>query len=101
MTATAPHDHQLSPAFRLDPTEPERSALWAMNRAQRIAAMWAGQLSHGQLLAWTRSRPNEIPLLAGEFAWLVMLTPEWAESRDSNRDNVIHLPQRSHNRAAA
>jgi hypothetical protein len=55
-------------------------ALWTMTRDERIAAMWRGELSLGQLCQWSSRAQHEIQLLGGEFAWIVMLTPEWAEA---------------------
>jgi hypothetical protein len=55
-------------------------ALWAMTRDERIAAMWRGELTTRQLCQWSsRAQPPEVPLLGGEFAWIAMRTPEWAE----------------------
>ena len=68
---------------------------------ERVAAMWAGELTHGQLLEWTRGRPDQIPSLGGEFAWLMMFTPEFAEAAEQHRNNVVQLRERSQARAAA
>lgn len=57
----------------------ELRALWAMTAAQRITAMWRGQLTRRQLSKWTSRAPYEVPLLGSEFAWIAMRTPEWAE----------------------
>jgi hypothetical protein len=54
-------------------------ALWAMTRDERIAAMWRGELSLRQRCQWSSRAQHEVPLLAGEFAWIAMHTPEWAE----------------------
>jgi hypothetical protein len=54
-------------------------ALWAMTRDERIAAMWRGDLTTRQLCQWSSRAQHEVPLLAGEFAWIAMRTPEWAE----------------------
>lgn len=63
-----------------DPTRDERLArLWDMTPAQRVAAMHRGELSLEQLAAWTRARPDEVPLLNGEFAWIAAHTPEIAD----------------------
>ena len=72
-----------------------------MSAADRIAAMWDGELTLFQLTSWSSRAPNELPLLGGEFAYIVMRTPEWAESADAASDNVIHLPERKDDRAAA
>jgi len=85
--------------MRDDPAEIQ--ALWAMTRQQRIDAMWAGRLSLSQLCEWSSRCPTQIPILGGEFAWIVMRTPEWAETAEPPRDNVIHLPEREDRRAAA
>jgi hypothetical protein len=76
-------------------------ALWAMTPSDRVAAMWRGDLSLFQLTQWSSRVPNEVPLLGGEFAYIVMRTPEWAESGDVIVDNVIQLPGRTDDRAAA
>jgi hypothetical protein len=55
------------------------SALWAMNRDERIAAMWRGELTLRQLCKWSSRAQHEVPLLGGEFAWIAMRTPDWAE----------------------
>jgi hypothetical protein len=54
-------------------------ALWAITRDERIAAMWRGELTLRQLCQWSSCTQHEVPLLGGEFAWIVMHTPEWAE----------------------
>ena len=58
----------------------EYHALWAMSRSERIAAMWRSKLTIRQLSQWSSRAPHEVPLLGGEFAWIAMRTPEWAEA---------------------
>jgi hypothetical protein len=70
------------------------SALWAMTRDERIAAMWRGELSLRQLCQWSSRAQHEIPLLGGEFAWIVMRTPEWAEA--SNKLGADLVPTDHH-----
>jgi len=60
----------------------EIEALWAMTRAERIAAMWRSELTRLQLSKWSSRAPHEVPLLGDEFAWIAMRTPEWAEAND-------------------
>ena len=60
----------------------EYRALWAMTRAERIAATWRGELTTRQLCQWSSRAQHEVPLLGGEFAWIAMRTPEWAEATD-------------------
>lgn len=93
-------DRTLPLALTIRDEPAELEALWAMTRQQRIEAMWAGQLTLSQLTDWTGRRPREVPRLGDEFAWLVMRTPEWVEAREQN-DNVIPLPKRREQRAAA
>jgi hypothetical protein len=57
-------------------------ALWAMTRDERIAAMWRGELTTRQLCQWSSRAQHEIPLPGGEFAWIAMRTPDWAEGFD-------------------
>jgi hypothetical protein len=101
MTAPAPRLHAARRAVHIEISNEAKDALWAMSLDQRITAMWAGQLSHGQLLEWTHVRPDQIPNLGGEIAWLMMFTPEFAEAAEQHRNNVVHLPERNHARAAA
>jgi hypothetical protein len=49
-----------------------------MTRGERIAAMWRSELTLRQLCQWSSRAQHEVPMLAGEFAWIVMRTPEWA-----------------------
>jgi hypothetical protein len=71
-TPAQPHDNS---------EEEELRALWAMTSAQRVTAMWRGQLTRRQLAKWSSRTPHEVPLLGREFAWIVLRTPEWAEPR--------------------
>ena len=81
--------------------EQQQDALWAMSPTERVAAMWRGDLTLYQLSRWTSRAQHEVPLLGGEFAWIVMRTPEWAEAADDLSDNVIYLTERQDDRAAA
>jgi hypothetical protein len=76
-------------------------ALWAMSPAERVAAMWRGDLTLFQLSRWSSRAQHEVPLLGGELAWIVMRTPEWAEAADERSHNVIYLTDRQDDRAAA
>jgi len=84
-----------------DAREQQQAALWVMSPAERVAAMWRGDLTLYQLSRWTSRAPYEVPLVGGEFAWIVMRTPEWAEAADERSDNVIDLTERQDDRAAA
>ncbi|MCA1704085.1 MAG: hypothetical protein LC808_12800 [Actinobacteria bacterium] len=50
--------------------------LWAMSLDERIAAMRAGALSLDELGEWSRRAPGEVPLLDGEWEWIMATTPE-------------------------
>ena len=81
--------------------EQQLDALWAMSPTERLAAMWRGDLTLYQLSRWSSRAQHEVPLLGGEFAWIVMRTPEWAEAAEKSSDNVIYLTERKNDRAAA
>jgi hypothetical protein len=76
-------------------------ALWAMSPAQRVAAMWRGDLTLFQLTRWSSRASHEVPLLVGEFAYIVTRTAEWAETAEELSNNVIYLTERQDDRAAA
>lgn len=54
------------------PHEARLRALWTMTPAQRVAAMYRGELTYQQLAAWAGARPEEVPLLNGEF-WFIAI----------------------------
>jgi hypothetical protein len=81
--------------------EQQLDALWAMSATERVEAMWRGDLTLYQLSRWSSRAQHEVPLLGGEFAWIVMRTPEWAEGADDLSENVIYLTERQDDRAAA
>jgi hypothetical protein len=84
-----------------DARQSQLDSLWAITADERVAAMWRGDLTLFQLTSWSSRAQHEVPLHGGEFAYIVMRTPEWAEARDLGSDNVIYLPERSDDRAAA
>ena len=100
-TAQMKPNGPLPTALAIRDNAEEISALWTMTAKERVEAMWNGSLTLSQLCAWSSRRPNEVPLLGNEFAWIVMRTPDCAEHADEHRDNVVHLPERSEHRAAA
>lgn len=53
--------------------------LWLMTPAQRSAAMRRGELSLEQCAAWAARYPEQVPLLNGEFEYLVAFMPEVLE----------------------
>ena len=77
-----PHPAEAEPRVLPD----KLRALWGMTAAERIAAMWNGELTLRQLCHWSSRRPDEVPLLAGEFAWIVIRKPDWAEASERVRE---------------
>ncbi len=75
-------DGRLTATPRSDTEIPQ---LWRMSRSARVTAMWRGELTLAQLRTWSARRPSEVPLLAREFAWIIMRTPDWAEGRPAQR----------------
>ncbi len=59
--------------------EEQRRALWAMSPTEREAALWRGELTNAQLWEWARRRPEEVPQINGEWAFIALHTPEVAE----------------------
>lgn len=55
------------------------SPMWQMTPSQRVDAMRRGRLSYEQLAAWSSRHPEQVPLVNGEYEWLVALTPEVCE----------------------
>ena len=54
--------------------------LWEMTAAERVAAMYRGDLSLFQCLQWAVRRPQEVPLINNEFAFIAIRTPEAADA---------------------
>jgi len=50
-----------------------------MSAKGRVEAMRRGELTLDQLAAWSRARPDEVPLVNGEFERIAMTTPEVAD----------------------
>jgi hypothetical protein len=61
------------------------AALWARTAEERVAAMWRRELSPLQLTEWSRRAPREVPLVNGEFAYIVMTLVDWIEASDQPR----------------
>jgi hypothetical protein len=76
-TGPAPRILRLLDATPLTPAQ-ERE-LWSVQLPDRIQAMYAGRLSLAQLTHWSSLRPDQIPRIAGEFAYLAIREPDWCE----------------------
>ncbi len=57
----------------------QAQALWKMTAKERQEAMWRDELTVTQLYIWAKARPEEIPLINGEWAFIAAKTPEVAE----------------------
>ena len=57
-----------------------REWFWRMTADQRVAAMYAGELSLADCLAWAARYPHEPPTINGEWAFIAIRTPEVAEA---------------------
>ncbi len=60
-----------------DAREQRFARLWRMSPEERVTAMWRGELSLPECLAWSARHPEEVPLIGGEFAYIAMRTPDW------------------------
>lgn len=83
---TSMPDHSPAPPTffeQLDRAERARSArlrsLWQLSVPERIAAMRRGELTYEQLAAWSARHPEQVPMVHGEFEWIIAKTPEAAE----------------------
>jgi hypothetical protein len=54
-------------------------SLWLMTSEQRVAAMRRGDLTYEQLAAWSARHPDEVPMVHGEFEWIVAKLAEVCE----------------------
>ena len=65
---------------------PDRLArMWAMTPAQRRQAAQRGQLSLGEMLKWASRRPQEVPIVDGDFFFITAFLAD-AAAEDSPRD---------------
>jgi hypothetical protein len=55
-------------------------ALWRMSPAERTAAMYRGDLTLRQCLAWAARHPEQVPTLNGEWWFIAIRTPEVADA---------------------
>jgi hypothetical protein len=60
----------------------QMDTLWKMSPEERRTAMCRGELTTTQLLEWAAHRPDEVPLIEGEFKFIAALTPEVADIED-------------------
>jgi len=73
------------------PHEAQLRVLWSMTPAQRVAAMYRGELTQAQLFAWAGARPEEVPLLDGEFWFIAIHSADVADADEQERDLLLTL----------
>jgi hypothetical protein len=84
-------DQFWSIAFSPDPVwEEQKARLWAMTPDERVREMRAGRLSLRLCLHWASRRPDEVPLLNGEYEFIAVDTPEVTDQdeRPSERERI-------------
>lgn len=83
MPKTADHPvtvRELAELLGRAPTREEQSELlWAMTAEEREQAMYRRELTLTQCCEWASLRPDEVPLLNGEFWFIAITTPEVAD----------------------
>ena len=78
--ATGNRQDHFADWLRRDPGNAEQErVLWTMSPEERISAMRAGLLTTYQCARWAARRPDEVPLLNGEFEFIAAQTPEAAD----------------------
>ena len=60
-----------------DARELRFARLWRMSADERVTAMWRGELSLPECLAWSARHPDQVPLIGSELAYIAMHTPDW------------------------
>ena len=70
-------------SLRVDPERLQR--MWALTPAERLAAARRGQFTLGEMLRWAARRPQEVPLVDGEFFFIAALSAD-SESDDDDGD---------------
>ena len=86
--AIAPHPH--AAAARSTSRSPRRQGRAVGDEPRRAHSRDVGRRSSATVSSGNgHARPDQIPSLGGEFAWMVMFTPEWAEAADQHRNNVV------------
>ena len=80
--------------------EEAKRRLWAMTPDERVQAMRAGRLSLRLCLHWASRRPQEVPLLNGEWEFIAVSTPEVADAdetpsqRERVTESLVRCPDR-------
>ena len=77
-------------SLRVDPERLQR--MWALKPAERLAAARRGQFTLGEMLRWAARRPQEVPLVAGEFFFIAALSADSERERgDDAGDGYVGI----------
>lgn len=60
-------------------SEAEKDAVWAMSPKQRVEAMWGRRFSMSEMTYWSGCRPDEVPRIGNEYAFIARFDPEYCE----------------------
>ena len=80
-TATAARE-ALPQVASLATTEERLARMWSMSSHQRIAAAQRGEFTLGEMLRWASRRPNEVPIIDGDFFFLSAYLADCVETAD-------------------
>ncbi len=71
-----------APRWPVDPPplEEQFAALFSMTPAERVAAMYRGELTYTQLCKWAARYPSELALVDGEFVFIAAQLPDYEDS---------------------
>jgi hypothetical protein len=64
-------------SLKVDDERLER--MWALSRSERAAAAQRGQFTLGEMLRWASRRPDEVPLVDGDFFFIIALSADAEE----------------------
>ena len=67
-------------SLRVNPERIER--MWQMTTQQRVEAAQQGQFTLGEMLRWASRRPNEVPIIDGDFFFLSAYLADCVETAD-------------------
>jgi hypothetical protein len=67
-------------SLKVDDERLER--MWALSRSERVAAAQRGQFTLGEMLRWASRRPDEVPLVDGDFFFITALSADADEGID-------------------
>jgi hypothetical protein len=66
----------IPPVASLTVDDERLARMWALSRSERVAAAQRGQFTLGEMLRWASRRPDEVPLLDGNFFFITALSAD-------------------------